>query len=47
MKLVKGDKTVVLTLPGTIDAYLSEGWVEAVEEEEQPKPKKKTAKSEQ
>ena len=46
MKLTNGDKTVELTAPGTIDAYLSEGWTEVIEEEK-PKPEKKPAKSKQ
>lgn len=46
MKLTKGDKVIEITAPGTIDAYLSEGWAEDVPKEE-PKPEKKTAKSKQ
>ncbi|MBQ6264903.1 MAG: hypothetical protein IJK60_05580 [Clostridia bacterium] len=46
MKLTNGEITVELTAPGTIDAYLSEGWTEVVPEEK-PKPEKKPAKSKQ
>lgn len=45
MKLTNGEKTIEITAPGTIDAYLSEGWTEVVSVEEAPKPEKKSTKS--
>ena len=47
MTLVKDGQTIEITAPGTIDAYISEGWAEAVPEEEKPKPEKKPAKAKQ